>query len=220
MASKSRQAFDRNVKDIERLLEIHADVGGDTKGRRFGLEVLNKSAIVLITAIWEAYCEDLAAEALENLVANVSSGLNLPKELKKKIVSDIEADRNDLAMWDLADGGWKVRAKARVKTLMTERNRRLNTPKSDQINGLFNEAIGLSNVSSAWYWKKMSNAQARKKLDNFVELRGAIAHRGTSASGVKKAQVTGYLALVKRIVGKTGGRVNTHVRGATGKPLW
>ena len=51
MASQARQAFDRNVMDVERLLEIHADVGGDVQGRRFGLEVLNKSAVVLITAI-------------------------------------------------------------------------------------------------------------------------------------------------------------------------
>ena len=82
MASRARQAFDRNVKDVQRLLQIHANVGGDAQGRRFGLEVLNKSAIVLITAIWEAYCEDLAAEALDHLVTNATSGSSLPKELK------------------------------------------------------------------------------------------------------------------------------------------
>lgn len=220
MASKSRKAFDRNVKDVERLLEIHADVGGDAQGRRFGLEVLNKSAVVLITAIWEAYCEDLAAEALDHLVANATSGASLPKELKKKLAAEIKADSNDLAMWDLADSGWKARAEARLATLMAERNRRLNTPKADQIKDLFAAAIGLSDVSSAWSWKKMSVAQARKKLDTFVELRGAIAHRGSAASSVKKAQVTNYLVHVKRLVGKTGGRVNTYVRTATGKALW
>lgn len=146
MASQARKAFDQNVKDVDRLLEVHADVGGDAQGRRFGLEVLNKSAIVLITAIWEAYCEDLAAEALEHLVTNVSSGSALPKDLKKKIATDIKADQNDLAMWDLADAGWKARAEARLASLMAERNRRLNTPKSEQIDELFAAAIGLSSV--------------------------------------------------------------------------
>lgn len=220
MASQARQAFDRNVQDVQRLLEIHADVGGDAQGRRFGLEVLNKSGIVLITAIWEAYCEDLAAEALNHLVTNAASGSSLPKELRKKIAAEIKADSNDLAMWDLADAGWKARAKARLATLMVERNRRLNTPKVEQIKDLFAAAIGLSDVSSAWRWKKMSITRAGKKLDEFVELRGAIAHRGTAASSVKKAQVENYLAHVKRLVGKTGGRVNAHVRKATGKPLW
>jgi hypothetical protein len=220
MASQARKAFDQNVKDVDRLMEIHADVGGDAQGRRFGLEVLNKSAIVLITAIWEAYCEDLAAEALEHLVTNVSSGSSLPTGLKKKIATDIKADQNDLAMWDLADAGWKARVKARLTSLMAERNRRLNTPKSGQIDELFAAAVGLSSVSNAWNWQKMSVAQARTKLDNFVELRGSIAHRGAGASGVKKADVVNYLSHVKSLVGKTGGRANTHVKKATGKALW
>lgn len=220
MASQARNAFDRNVKDVDRLLEIHADVGGDAQGRRFGLEVLNKSGIVLITAIWEAYCEDLAAEALEHLVTNVPSGSALPKELKQKIASDIKADKNDLAMWDLADAGWKARAKARLASLVVGRNRRLNTPKSDQIDELFAAAIGLATVSSAWNWQRMSVTQARAKLDKFVELRGAIAHRGAAASGVKKADVINYLTHIKSLVRKTGGRVNSHLKKATDRALW
>jgi hypothetical protein len=63
MPSEAQKSLDANLKEIERLLALHTMVGGKTKGRRYGLEVLNKSAIVLITAYWEAYCEDIAAEA-------------------------------------------------------------------------------------------------------------------------------------------------------------
>jgi hypothetical protein len=66
----------------------------------------------------------------------------------------------------------------------------------------------------------MSAAKARAKLDKYVSLRGAIAHRGVVASSVKKAQVTDYFRHVKRLVGKTGGRVYSHVKSATGKALW
>ena len=38
------------------------------RGRRYHLEVLNKSAIVLVTSFWEAYCEDIAAEGLAHIV--------------------------------------------------------------------------------------------------------------------------------------------------------
>jgi hypothetical protein len=220
MPSKARTAFDKNAQDVDRLLKIHSDVGGDAKGRRFGLEVLNKSAIILLTAIWEAYCEDIASEALEHLIAHVPSGTALPTELKKRIVGDIKADHNELAMWELADGGWKVRVQARLAALTAERNRRLNTPKTEQINELFASAIGLAKMSDAWRWKKMSPAKAREKLDNYVALRGSIAHRGAAEAGVKKAQVQDYFKHVKRLVAKTGGRVNTHVKDATGKPLW
>jgi len=53
MPSKARKAFDENAKDIEKLLRLHEQEGGTAKGRRFGLEVLNKSAIVLITSYWK-----------------------------------------------------------------------------------------------------------------------------------------------------------------------
>ncbi len=220
MASDARRAFDRNVKDVERLLEIHEDVGGDAQGRRFGLEVLNKSGIVLITAVWEAYCEDIAAEALEHLVGHVPSASALPKELKKRIAAEIAADKNELAMWDLSDAGWQARVRVRLASLTEERNRRLNTPKSGQIDDLFKSAIGLVSLSRSWNWKGMSVSQARSKLDKYVSLRGAIAHRGSAASSVKKTHVTTYLNHVKRLVSKTGGRVNTHVKGSTGKSLW
>lgn len=220
MSSHARKAFSQNIKDVARLLKIHGEIGGNGKGRRYGLEVLNKSGVVLITAIWEAYCEDLAGEALDHIVRNVASGAQLPKELKKKIAADIKADKNDLAMWDLADGGWQARILARLASLNVERSRNLNTPKAAQIDELFGSAIGMQNVSDAWHWKKMSVAQARKKLDRFVALRGAIAHRGSDTSTVKKVDVTDYLRHVKRLVGKTGGRVNTYVKRETGKPLW
>lgn len=61
-----------NAEDIGRLLELHQDKGGTLKGRRFGVEVLNKSAIVLLTSFREAYCEDVAAEALDHVVTQSS----------------------------------------------------------------------------------------------------------------------------------------------------
>ena len=219
MPSNSRIAFDKSAEDVERLLEIHADVGGDSKGRRFGLEVLNKSAVVLLTAIWEAYCEDIAAEALEHIVNHVHSAVDLPKELKKRLTQDINSEKNELAMWDLAGDGWKARILARLSSLMEDRNRRLNTPKANQIEELFASAIGLPEVTNAWQWNKMSAPKARAKLDKYVELRGAIAHRGAAASGVKKAQVTEYLQLIRNLVSKTGGQVNSFVKSAVGSGL-
>ena len=85
MASKARRAFDQSCDDVERLLEIHADLGGEAPGRRRRLEVLNRSAIVLVTALWEAYCEDIAAEALDHLVSQAQSADVLPVELRRQV---------------------------------------------------------------------------------------------------------------------------------------
>ncbi len=150
MPSKARRAFDDNLKDVERLLEIHESIGGTGRGRKYRLEVLNKSAIVLITAFWEAYCEDLAAEALNHLVAHVPDASKLPSALKKRVAAEIKNEKHELAMWDLADRGWQAKVKARLAALTAVRNWNLNTPKSAKIDELFETAIGLASVSKSW----------------------------------------------------------------------
>ena len=220
MSSNARKAFDKNAEDVNRLLEIHQNLGGDTQGRRFRLEVLNKSAIILITAFWEAYCEDIASEALDHIIENVSAASALPRELKKKIAKEIKTEQNEIAVWDLADDGWKTRVKNRPAALTEERNRKLNTPKSANMDELFSDAIGLSAVSNAWRWKRMSTQRAKQKLDDYVSLRGAIAHRGAAASSCTKRHVEDYFSHVKELAAKTGGSINTFVKGVTGKSLW
>lgn len=221
MPSKARVALDENLKDVEGLLALHALQGGDAPGRRFGLEVLNKSAIVLITSYWEAYCEDIAEEALEHIVTHATTADALPTEIKKIIAKELKAENNELAVWKLSDDKWRQLLRQRLETLKESRNRKLNTPKYKNIDGLFESAIGLANVSGKWVWaKKLTVAKARNKLDKFVELRGEIAHRGKAKTSVKKIQVGDYLGFIKKAAAKTGGAVNAHVKAITGKALW
>lgn len=220
MSSKARHAFDKNGEDIERLLEIHGLIAGDQVGRKHQVEVLNKASIVLITAIWEAYCEDIAAEGLEFLVQHAPDAGSLPKELRKQVAKELAVDNDQLAMWRLAGDGWRPVLEKRLADLQAERNRKLNTPKTGQINDLFIRALGIGSMSRCWYWQGMKADVAANKLDKFVELRGAIAHRGAASSAVRKAQVTEYYDLVKRLVGRTGGNVKKELKRATGKELW
>lgn len=221
MPSKARQSFDANVKDVDRLLELHTQVGGTGKGRRYGLEVLNKSAVVLITAFWEAYCEDIAAEGLEHLVKEAPSADALPKSLKKQIAKELKDDVNQIAVWDISDGKWRGYLSQRLSKLQEQRNWNLNTPKSGQIDELFENAVGIERISDVWTLSnKTGPIQARKKLDAFVSLRGNVAHRGAHDGGVMRKDVVDYFALVKSLAGKTGGKVNIHVAAITRKRLF
>jgi RiboL-PSP-HEPN len=221
MASKARASFDRNAKDIKRLLDLHTQVGGNSKGRRYGLEVLNKSAIVLITSFWEAYCEDIAAEGLEHLVEHAKKADSLPIELKKQIAKAIKKEPNEIELWKIADDCWRQHLRDRFSELKQDRDRRLNTPKTANINELFMSAVGIERMSDRWKWaKKMTAKRASDKLDKFVELRGSIAHRGQPATSVTKAQVTDYFEFIKQLTAKTGGAVNQLVKSVTAKPLW
>ncbi len=221
MPSKARRALDKNLEDVENLLALHAAVGGPGPGRRHGLEVLNKSAIVLLTSFWEAYCEDIAAEGLECIVTNATAADALPKEIKKIIAKKLKADANELALWSVSDGKWRQVLRDHMAALKEARDRKLNTPKWRNIDELFESAIGLSNVSSKWLWpKKLTVDKAREKLDKFVELRGEIAHRGKAKTSVSKAQVEDFLSFVKSAAARTGGAVNTHVGKVSGTKLY
>ncbi|MES0166209.1 HEPN domain-containing protein [Mesorhizobium sp. M0027] len=221
MASKARTAFDKNAGDIRRLLELHQQVGGEARGRRYGLEVLNKSAMVLITAFWEAYCEDIASEGLESIVNNAKSADSLPTELKKIVAKKIKSNTHELEVWKVADDGWRQYLKEHLSELKEARDRRLNTPKSPQIDELFNSALGIEKISNSWsFAKNMTAKRASEKLDKYVSLRGAIAHRGKHDTSITKANVTDYFEFVTSLVSRTGGIVNRHVKRTTGKPLW
>jgi hypothetical protein len=220
MASKARKAFDENAKDISGLLQLHTDAGGTQQGRRYGLEVLNKSAIVLITSHWEAYCEDIAAEGLAHLIEHTESANDLPSKLKAQIAIELKADLNPLSIWTISDDGWRTVIKSRLAAMKVERDLQLNTPKTDQINALFKNALGVVSMSSGWKWQGMSVESAKKKLDKFVSLRGAIAHRGAASESVTRVQVQDYFGFVQLLASKTGKTVNTYVKAITDKPLW
>lgn len=200
MESNAKQNFDKNCEDINKLLELHELSGGSSRGRRYGLEVLNKSAVVLICAIWEAYCEDIAAEGLEKIVNDATSADNLSEDIKKQVVKYLEKEKHDLKAWKLADEGWRDFLRSMLVDLQEQRNRNLNTPKSDNINDLFEKSLGINKISKQWRWKKMSSHQSTVKLDKYINLRGAIAHRGKAGETVQKQQVIAFLNHVKQIV--------------------
>jgi len=221
MPSKARIAFSENAQDIKRLLELHQETGGIAPGRRYGLEVLNKSAIVLITAFWEAYCEDIAAEGLIHIVRHASSADELPKEIKQVIAKEIKADPHELAVWSVSDKGWRKVLQDRLQRLQELRDRKLNTPRAENIDQLFMSALGISSISSSWKWaKKMTVERAKKKLDKYVTLRGGIAHPGKAVKSVTNAHVEDYFNFIEKLAAKTGGAVNKQVKKVTGKPLW
>lgn len=219
MGSQARDAFESNCEDVDRLLEIHGDITPEGRGRRWKVEALHKAAIVLLTAFWEAFCEDLAAEGLHHLVGHGSAG-NLPAHLQRLVATELKKDLHDLAVWRLADGGWRDVLTARLEDMQEQRNRDLNTPKSAQINKLFANAIGVQDVAKGWTWPNMSAERAQEKLDEYITLRGDVAHRGKASESITKGYVNDYYGHLKRLVEHTEDRVADALRDATGAHPW
>lgn len=108
MGSQARATYEASVADVERLMELHAQIGGEDPGRRVGLEVLNKSAIVLMCAIWEACVEDLVTEVVEHYITELKNPKKLPKQLREQVAKELidESDRAAIleARWGRLEG--------------------------------------------------------------------------------------------------------------------
>lgn len=220
MPSKSREKFTENSKDVERLLKIHTDVAGDAPGRKWGVEVLNKSAVILVCAVWEAYVEDVLHEALDHVSAKLTDPSKLPLELRKLIAKQVRDDKNDLAPWNLAGAGWQGQLAKNLESLKARFTGGWNTPKSNPVKELFENALGLADVTASWKRTTLTVAKARKKLDDYVKLRGDIAHRSKAASSVTKDQASEFLEHVQRLVEFTDSAVSAHVKTFTGSGLF
>ena len=219
MSSTSSTHFEANATDVGALLDIHSQIGGSDPGRRSAsLQVLNRSGIVLVCAVWEAYCEDLAAEALRKIVEKVASPSKLPLRLRKQVAAELKKDVNELSPWKLAGDKWTDYLESRLEAFELERNRGLNTPSAANIDRLFADAIGFPDVSKSWYWSGMSSEKARKKLDSYIVLRGDIAHRGVAT--VQRDLVEDFLKHVRYLVRRTDSRINDFVLAEAGTPLY
>lgn len=136
------------------------------------------------------------------------------------MAKELKDDKNELAIWEIADTGWKDVLRLRLKRMQESRARKLNTPKSEQIKLLFHDVLGIDDITEVWYWPKMSSTHAANKLDAFISMRGEIAHRGAVERAVSKQTVVDFLNHVQRLVRKTGKSVNKSVEDATGEALF
>ena len=94
-----------NVAEVDRLMTIHQHIAGTDRGRKFDVEVLNKSGIVLLVACWEAFVEDLAVTSLEFMVNESADHRKLPRDLLELVGNKNQG----LKAWSLAGNGWSMR---------------------------------------------------------------------------------------------------------------
>lgn len=221
MPSKAFESFTANRADIDRLWQIHQDVAGQGPGRKHDVEVLNRAAILFITACWEAYVEDVAMEAFDSLLAEAPTADKVPAKVRALAVGEIvEAKDNRVKVWDLADAGWKQVLQAHRDATKKRWIESLNTPKRQQVDDLFEALLGLRAVHQHWAWQNMKPDEAAEKLDYYITVRGQIAHRVKHDEAIYKNWGADYLQHVTRLVEKTDEAVRAHVEGATGKSPW
>ena len=220
MPSKAYEKLQENRKDLDILWSFHEEKSGDAPGRKFGVEPLNKAVVVFVCALWGAYCEDVVAEAIDLLAADCNDPNLLPKELRKHIAAQIKGDKNDLAVWQLAEAGWKLVLKNNATKFTKDLTGRWNTPKSLPVQELFLKALGIKDITANWSWRNSDSYSTRRRLDEFVGLRGGIAHRLVGEESVHKAHGTDFFTHIERIATIVDASVRDLHFSATNKHYW
>lgn len=226
MPSKAFKRFS-TLSDCDVLLDMHdglvalvAADEGDHDPIPEGLDVLFRAAVVMMVSQWEAYIEDICSEGLNHLVEHVPDASSLPKEIRKLIAAELKEDRNEIAVWALAGDGWRRYLQSRLAMLKVGRDRSFNTPKAQNTAEFVRRALGIADIRAAWAFDGLQPAAVAKRLDMLVEVRGQIAHRGSIEQHIDREWVLDQMAFLRKVVAKTGGRINSHVKRVTGKPLW
>lgn len=220
MPSNAKTKFDENKRDVDQLWAIHQEVAGQGQGRKHGVDVLNRAAIVFITACWESFVEDLVTEAFDYIMTHVPNAQAVPSKVRDLATKSIFDQKDSRKVWDIADSGWRGLLIAHKDNALQKWVGKLNTPKTLQVNELFSDLLGIARASANWHWQGMSQAQAERKLDEYITIRGNIAHRTEHDETVYRNWSTDYLNHVESLVEKTEAAVSAHLFSTTGNRPW
>jgi hypothetical protein len=222
MPSRALSRFLERISEVETLLDIHREKGGEDRGRREDrLKVLHKSAIVLLAACLENYCESVIQEAAQLLADKTTDPDKLPTMLKKNIalqqgIRDRDKNKDDLRPWDFAGEGWReiLTQCVNARTLL------LNTPDSERIQSLFLNLLGIEDITESWARQKKNRDGARNTLDELMERRHEIAHGALMESAPLKTDVERFRGFLSRTVSQTDQRVGRLLESVTGTEIW
>lgn len=191
------------LTDAKRLIDIHVEITGEGPGRRFEVDALNRSAIILSVAAWEAFVEDLAVRNCSSLARRLKKASDLPDAVKAPMLvwlyenggfSGPTRSAQD-AMWSLAGQGWREV----VRNFAKQKARNLNTPNSENITKLFRCTLGIHDITECWGYRRWNADTYREKLDDLLKLRHRVAHGALRTETVGKTRAKEAVSLVRSL---------------------
>lgn len=212
--------LNNNIQEALTLMEIHENITGTSPGRRFNVETLNKSCIVLITACFEALIEDLAQASIKFILANAKTPDKLPSSIKKGIAKKIKNDPHDLSPWKLAEKRWKDAAEEYLTEIERKHIAVFNTPKPENIDDLFQTLLDVEKITTEWKWKNTTSKKAKETLTKYLQMRHEIAHQLSTSKKIYKTNVLSYAKFVLRISAITSNRIRDRLKQNFGRSPW
>lgn len=188
------------LDDARQLVEIHTVLTGDGRGRRYDVDALNRGAVILSIAAWEAFIEDLALINSQYLSVALRSAEQLPDNVKQAFLSWLHGTvefKNPTpaardVMWSLTGGGWRRKFREFAK----DRVEALHAPSPQNVRKLFRAVLDIDDITESWEYRQWGADVYRDKLDQTLLLRHRIAHGAIGTETVGKIRARAAISLV------------------------
>ncbi|MDF3934282.1 HEPN domain-containing protein [Pseudomonas citronellolis] len=203
MPSNAFTAFRHNSIDVKRLIESHGKLHAGNPGKK-GLGHITRSGVVMLCASWELYAESLLVEAVDFLVNKCQSPAELPLDVQKELARHVRESKHELKALALANDGWRGVLVAHARLWCDG----LNTPKAGPLNEMYQKLLGVERLSDYW-------SCGAVKINDFVGVRGDIAHRGRYADYIKLPELRDYLVLIDQVAVETDNAISGYVKSAS-----
>lgn len=212
--------FVENLSEIENLLDIHMEIsGGKRWKRKANVQTLNKSAIVLLTACWESFIEELASTSFDFLLNNARTYKSIPIDVLVLASRDLKEDKDERQIWNLADEGWKLVLQKYKKEILDNKIDYFHSPKADRVEVLFKKLIGVD-ITSYWKWRWETNKNAKNTLEKYIDLRWDISHKLRTKKTVLKKEVQEYKVFLQRLALVSHNWLDKYLTKITWKEPW
>jgi len=189
MPSNALQKFESNLLvDVDRLIDSHVSLNHVGMGRR-GLGHITRSGVMMLCAAWELYIEELIVESAAHISMHCQTPHQFPLSVRKFLAKATRESKHELKPLELSGEGWKTVYLSHVKLEVKQ----LNTPKSTLLDPLFERLLGVAALSHNW-------SLGPDIINNFVQARGDIAHRGRDTRYVRIDTLREYREQITRTV--------------------
>jgi RiboL-PSP-HEPN len=209
VSTAARQQMDLLLHDAKSLGEA---------GNRKPNSAYVRAALVVLCASWETYIEDVVTEAIERITEapDVAPG-DLPHGLRSKLAEQAKYKNGD--PWRLAGDGWRKCA----RDLVVAETEQINTPGVERVTKLLSLALGIDDALGQCSWSHMAPDTIKEYLGGkgsgnceedrhgLIEIRGEIAHRGTTPGNLNTRGVRDWVHWLARLADQLDKVIRQHV---------
>ena len=177
---------------------------------------VSRAIIVNLSACLESYFTNVIMAAIETIAFRAQNADSIPMKLRLKISRKLTASKDERAIWCIADQGWRNKLVENAEALTNK----FNSARPTTVDQLFEDTIGLVDISKKWKWPRSSAEKNCRFLNSFMDLRGEIAHKLKTKENITHEKLHNYRAFLNKLANITNNIVREYIFETCGHYPW